>query len=340
MRTHLTLSVAALAFVFTAAAPLPARATGPVVSPPGSSATISADIAALVEDTYPVYDDLTLARSLSSAARTLAARTDSVSVRTLAGIERVMGLTPSGSTSTEVDTSAANYRVNATAGKAFAARKNDTYQGLPSDRFSVIEGTVQTVENNFLSSLGLPADELMKVTYRRVLAQSLVATSIDNSDGSPTLVRRGVTFASRGYAGFPIEGSEVRVSSFNGAQVDLFGLRWPKFQPHRAALSVTLDSAANVKRAIVAQVSRAALSGDPLSLYMGVVFQRVRTTAGELVYLPAMKVVVVPQPKLVSLTDRSLLTEGGMVFYTNLLATPPADVVTADQSDANSPTAP
>lgn len=339
MRTQNPFAIV-LAFALTAAPPLLARAADPVMSPSTARTVISDDINALIDGAYPDYDDATLARRLSAAANTLAARADSVTVRTLAGIERVMGLSPSSSTALEVDTATANYRVNPATFKAFATRKNDTYLGLTVDRFAAIEDNVKSIENAFLSKLGLPTDELMKVSYRRVLSQSLVATSTGSSDGSPMLVRRGVTFASRGFAGFPIEGSEVRVSSFTGSQVDLFGLRWPRFQPHRAATSVTLDSVANIKRAIATEVAKNIVPGDPLSLYMGVVFRPVRTTAGELVYLPAMKVVVVPQPKLTSLTTGNVLTEGGAVFYANLLASPPTDVVSSDGGDPNLSTAP
>lgn len=340
MRTYNKFIVTALAVGLTLSAAAPARAATPVISPAGASSVISADIEALVDGAFPDYEDAVLARRLGSAARELAARTDSVTVRDTIGIERLLGLTPSTTGATEVDTATANYRVNAATGRVFAILKNDTYQGMAADRFAAIESRVQAAGTAFLGSLGLPEDERMKVTFRRVLAQSLDATSTGSSDGSPVLVRRGVTFVSRGYAGFPIEGSEARVSSFTGARVDQFALRWPKFVAHRSAVTVALDAQANIKRAIVDKVKRAALAGDPLSLQMGVVFQRVRTTAGSDVYIPAMKVVVTPQPKLVSLTSGRILTESGTVFYANMLASPPTDILTADASDPNMSTAP
>jgi hypothetical protein len=123
-----------------------------------------------------------------------------------------------------------------------------------------------------------------------------------------------------------------------GSQIDLFGLRWPRFAPHRAAISVRLDAVANIKKVIAAEVTRRIVPGDPLSLYMGVVFRAVHTTSGELVHIPAMKVVVVPQPKLSSLEKGAILTEGGAVFYTNILAAPPTDIVSSDGGDPNTTT--
>src|SRR5581483_648805 len=126
------------------------KANPPVVSPPAARITVSADIAALVDGAYPVYDDATLAGRLSSAAPTLGGRADTITVRSLAEIERVMGFVPSGSTGTEVDTATTSYRVNGATGKAFAAYKKDSYQGLPATRFSAIEGPLQVMESSFL----------------------------------------------------------------------------------------------------------------------------------------------------------------------------------------------
>ena len=165
----------------------------------------------------------------------------------------------------------------------------------------------------------------------------MAPTSLDSTDGTPQVVRRGTTFVYRGYAGFPIEGAEARVSSFDGTQVDGFALRWERFVPHRQAVTVALAPQAQIQRSIVDQLTRVTQTGDQISLYMGVVFRPVLDSAGQRVYIPAMKVVVTPQPKLQSLLTGDVLTEAGAVFYANILATPPT-IMSTDTDDANTAT--
>lgn len=340
MRKKHALALAGLSLSLTLAAAAPAEAQqypGLVASPPTRAPAVSSDYAKLVEDAYPVYDAVALAQRLSAAARALSARSDRVTVRSLSGVEQVLGLPPGGSTQPQgfVDGAAANYSVTPT--RAAAQRKNPTYVGLEPARFAVVEPRVQQAEQAFLGVLGLPSDEVMKVSFRRVMMQSTIPGARDNSDGTSPLVRRGMTLAYRGFAGFPIEGSVARVSSFDGARVDGFSLRWPRFVAHSQVGAATLDAAANIKRDIVSQMTRMSQSGDLLSVTMGVVFRPAVDGGGRQVYIPAMKVVVTPQPKLQSLTGGKILTESGQVFYANILAAAPVIQPEGAQDDDTTP---
>lgn len=320
MSTTIKLYILTLAAGLSAA---PVLAQGLVASPSMEKPRFGTEVSALVEAAYPSYGDAALTARLATAARELQARPDRVTVRTLAGIERLLDLPaktadpgPFG-----VDTPAANYRVRS--GRAFALLKNDSYQGLSPDRYAAIEATVNETQRRFLDSLGLPRDEIMKLTFHRVMVASTVEGARDNSDGTPAVVRRGLAVANRGFGGFPIEGGEVHVSSFDGRRVDSFSLRWPVFKLHPEVSAITLAGRKSIKAEIVRRATAAAIPGQAVSFAMGVVFRPVKTRAGELVYVPAMKVVLTPQARRIDGDKGSVQTDGGLVFYADILKNPP-----------------
>lgn len=298
---------------------------GLVASPAAAHTTFDSDLQKLVDAAYPAYDDAALTKRLSDAARTLAARPDALTVRTLAGIEALMGFRPQTAPGrSEIDTAAAYYRVNPLLGKAFGHHKRDAYLGMERPRFQAIEAQIVSAQRGFLGKLGLPADELMKVAFHKVMVQSTDDGAANNSDGTPALVRRGTTLAYRGLGGFPIEGSAARLSSYDAGRIETFSLSWPKFQLHPQVSSIALDTAAAVKRGIVERLRAAVPTGDKVAVYMGVVFRQARLADGRLVHLPAMKVVLTPLAKRHAGASGETQTDAGLEFYAKILRNEPA----------------
>jgi len=303
------------------AATTAAAQEGPIVSPPAARTTFSADIDALVEKAYPAYDASIVAQRLQRAARELAARRDTVKPRSLGALERLMGFAPGAATSVDdrVDTPTAFYRVDPGHGVAAAFYKDASHLGLSREAFKAIESRVAERHLGFLATVGLPADELMRVDFLKLMAQSTVEGSPDNSDGTPAVVRKGLTKAHRGYRGFPIDGSFARLGSFDERRIEELALVWPKVEIHPGLTSFALDSDVNVKRAIAERVKAATRLRGAVAVSMGIVFRPAKTREGRLVHLPAMKVFVIPQAKPQAGGRSEVLTEAGEVFYAQLL---------------------
>lgn len=323
-----------LTFALLTSAPAFA-AEGPVMSPAASRTTFSSDADLLVERSYPKFDAQSVSHRLEAAARALSARQDRVTVRSLRGIERALGLPQSTlpPTAADADTPSAFYRVNPALGLAGGLVKDQTYMGMTREAFAAIEQRVQTQHAAFAQSLGLPADEMMRVSFHKLMAQSLLADSPNASDGTPAVVRKGITHIHRGFGGFPVDGAKLAIGSFDMKRVQDFKLSWPKFAAHPGITSYALDAEGNIKKAIVDKVRGAALGRGEVAVSMGLVFRPGKLAGGGLGYAPAMKVFVIPKAK-VQRTDagEGQVTEAGAVFYVDVLkAAPPiADGNTTD----------
>jgi len=239
-------------------------------------------------------------------------------LRSMDAIEKVMGFAASDSRSWETDTELAYYRVDPYNGRAYAQHKRYDYSSLSLERYAAIERNVHALHRDFIKKVGLPADEVMKVISRKVLVQTLNTKSSGNTDGSAPTARRGVTLASRGFGGFPIEGSAIRLTSFDASRIEGVSLSWPNFVMHPDVKRIELASKEVIMRGIVQRVSDSSLVGQSLNLVMGIVFRPAKTLEGRLVYLPAMKVVVTPQE---SRADG--LTEAGLEFFADIMTSQP-----------------
>lgn len=287
-----------------------------VVSPEAARTSFSSDYQKLVDASFPQYSDAELATRLMQASRTLQARKDQVSVRSTVAIERLMGFAATNSRESEVSTDKAYYRVHRLDGRAYAHHKNDAYMALAQAKFFALQPAVMRNQRSFISTLGLPDDEIMKVSFKQVLVRGSKEGDPNNSDGSPVEVRRGMTLAYRGFAGFPIENNFARISSYDDKRVETFSLNWQVFKLYPTIKTMDLAASAVIKRNIAEKVRLSANAKD-VSVFMGVVFLPVRGTDQQLHHVPSMKVVVTPRANTNS--DGKVQTDAGQVFFTNIL---------------------
>lgn len=293
---------------------------GLVASSEQARRTTSTDLNRLVEIAFPDYNDAALEKQLTEVAKELGSRSDSIKVRSIEGVEGVMGFPASTLRANEIDTKNAYYRIDPVMQKVFALHKDYSFKSSSREDFASMRSNIINLHNRFINNLGVPRDELMKVVFKEVAIQVREEDSTDD-DTQEIRVRRGMSLAYRGFKGIPIEGSFLRVSSFTPKRVENFGLAWPRFALHPHVLKIKLASKESIKRNILDTIKAHVKTNQEVSVNMGVVYHQVNTVDGRLVHVPGMKVVITPVEQ--QLDGDATVTNAGQEFFAKMLLAQP-----------------
>jgi len=278
------------------------------------------DLKTLIDQAFPKYDQKEIEKRLTDAAKELQSRPYTIKAQTLRDIESLMGIPLSHSLAKEMDTSHFYYRIDPLEGKGYAQHKDHTFISSSRVEFAAMQDLIESQHDAFFRRLGVPDDEVMKRDFKQILIQTVEPNS-PKTDGRGARVRRGMSFGYRGFQGFPIEESFIRISSFTSKRIENFSVAWPHFVLHPDIKSIKLASKQNIKDYIYNELKSATDADRVMKLNMGIVFRPAYTPSGRYVHFPAMKVVMTPIAQNLA---QATLTESGRDVYIRILQVAPA----------------
>ncbi|HSX62339.1 MAG TPA: hypothetical protein VLF18_19315 [Tahibacter sp.] len=272
-------------------------------SPAEAAELYSEDYARLVEFAMPRFDGEMLGRRLATVRAKYPNGHDPLRLRKIGDIEDILGLPHSTTGGSDfVSTKTATYGISQGSSRVHYARN---LEGQPPMDFALAQRTQRELEARHLDLLSQAGIDREQVLFANTGIMSLRTQSADMGDDSAMLAADSVfTYALRNIDGLQVEGSDAKIASRGAGDVVSMSLRWPSVLLHPQLTSFKLKSTEELKREVLAEVTRAG-DGSVVNLRMAVVLRPVKLD-GRRVYVPSLKVGVMPRD------------EAGALFYVDL----------------------
>lgn len=277
-------------------------------SPAETRAALSDDYPQLVERAFPTFDRARLAARVEGIARKYPQGLDTLKVRSLKDVERLMKLKTReyAPTSKVFRGEGLAYEVHPEKGKILFSR--EVRKPMALTREEGVKRRVDFVRRHeaLLERIGVPKEQIFFEETSLLMAQSSTNPKKGPVRKTKPVVEGFTTVALRAVDGILVEGSVAKVTSFSAEEVNALTVDWPRVQLHPAIKSFELRNQGDMKKAIADRV-RAIAGKGKANVRMAVVLLPVQE--GETSYLvPVMKVGV-----------HTAQAGEGVVFYENLL---------------------
>ncbi|MBF0313557.1 MAG: hypothetical protein HQK52_09080 [Oligoflexia bacterium] len=267
-------------------------------SPAASGNAVSTDYDSLIKGAFPTFQ----AAELESKLTTIIARSatslvgiDNIVIKDLEGGLKFFNLESSGerlNPNTFIGTNHDLF-VNRSRGVVQMFDKRAVSKLLTDSELSLLMPKLKTQHLGMLKKVGVRDDEVLFLETAPMKVQTAKGGPSGFEKVLPAVVDEVATYVMRKSGDLLVEDSFVRLASNNERELRMLDLRWPALKTHTALKQMRVKSKDVLIREIATK-TRLSAAGQKIGIRMAVVLRPV-LAEGKVVYIPAMKVGVMPQ---------------------------------------------
>ncbi len=204
--------------------------------------------------------------------------------------------------------------------RLYIAFRNLTSEPIVREEFAKYAPKIRRVHEQLVRNFGLDPKEVLFTDFRETLSQANANPQTIGEKELPIMSEGASTLILRAVAGIQVERSRVVVSSIDPRQLEVVMVEWPSVRLSPAVWNSGVIEPQALVESITERIAAHA-KGRAVNVRMAVVLRDV-IEDGRLIFVPALRVGVQPQPIV---TREGVATEAGDSFYLDLVGRSPAD---------------